>query len=52
VRRYRAGRLRVAEGNNALGSPRAASAPTGRAVYGRLREAIGKRIFLSPPRDA
>ena len=52
VRRYRAGRLRVTEGNGAFGSPRAASAPTGRAVYERLRAAIGKRIFLSLPRDA
>ena len=52
IRRYRAGRLRVPEANGAFGSPRAASAITGRALYERLRDTIGKRIFLSPPRDA
>jgi len=52
MRRYRSGRLRVPGENVALGCPRAASAPTGRALYERLRETIGRRIFLSPPRDA
>jgi creatinine amidohydrolase len=52
-RRYRAGRLRVPEGNaGAMGSPRAASALTGRALYERLRQKVSQRLFLSPDRDA
>jgi len=47
-RRYRLGRLRVPEENaGALGCPRSASALTGRALYERLRDRIGQRLFLS-----
>ena len=46
-RRYRLGRLRVPEENaGALGCPRSASALTGRALYERLRDRIGQRLFL------
>ena len=48
-RRYRLGRLRVpGENAGALGCPRSASALTGRALYERLRDRIGQRLFLSP----
>ncbi|HUO52345.1 MAG TPA: creatininase family protein [Gemmatimonadaceae bacterium] len=51
-RRYRAGRLRVPDANTgALGMPRAASALTGRAIYERLRQRIGQRLFLSSARE-
>jgi creatinine amidohydrolase len=47
-RRYRAGRLRVPDGSaGSLGCPRAATGPTGRALYERLRQKIGQRLFLT-----
>lgn len=47
-RRYRAGRLRVPDGSaGALGCPRCATGPTGRALYERLRQKIGQRLFLT-----
>jgi creatinine amidohydrolase len=48
LRRYRAGRLRVPDGSaGSLGCPRAATGPTGRALYERLRQKIGQRLFLT-----
>jgi len=51
--RYRAGRLRVTdETARSLGCPSAASALTGRALYERLRQRVGQRLFLTTDGDA
>ncbi len=50
--RYRAGRLRVPDENaRSLGCPSSASALTGRALYERVRERVGQRLFLTTDGD-
>ena len=52
-KRYRRGKMRVPKGSaGAVGRPTLATAAKGKALYERLRERIGDRIFLVPAPDA
>ena len=52
-RRYRRGKLRVPKDSaGSVGRPTLATAAKGKALYERLRERIGNRIFLVPAPDA
>jgi creatinine amidohydrolase len=49
LRRYRRGSLKVPSGSaGSIGRPSLASADKGKALYQRIREKIGDRIFLAP----
>jgi len=49
VRRYRRQRLRVpGASKGSVGRPSLASADKGKAIYGRIRERVRHRIFLTP----
>ncbi|HEU4642030.1 MAG TPA: creatininase family protein [Gemmatimonadaceae bacterium] len=49
LRRYRRGRLRVPkESAGSIGRPTLATPEKGRAIYERIRDRIGERIFLTP----
>jgi creatinine amidohydrolase len=53
LRRYRRGGLRVPkESAGSIGRPTLATAEKGRAIYERIRQRIGERIFLTPALDA
>jgi len=52
-KRYRRGKLRVPKDSaGSVGRPTLATAAKGKALYERLRERIGDRIFLVPAPDA
>ena len=52
-KRYRRGKLRVPKDSaGSVGRPTLATAEKGKALYERLRERIGDRIFLVPAPDA
>jgi len=53
LRRYRRGNLKVpATSAGSIGRPTLASAEKGRAIYERVRQRVGERIFLVPAPDA
>jgi hypothetical protein len=52
LRRYRRGWLKVPGGSSgSIGRPSLASAEKGAAMYGRIRDRVRSRVFLSPEPD-